>query len=105
MKKRISVIPRNVLTAVVLATAGLALTACTTTLPRDQKSRAETIEDINTRSEDAVKRLYEVAHGSRELVSTAAGVLRFPKVHGASVLTGAEHGDGVLRGKTQNQGT
>ncbi|AEC18881.1 putative lipoprotein [Pusillimonas sp. T7-7] len=104
MKKRISVIPRNVLTAVVLATAGLALTACTTTLPRDQKSRAETIEDINTRSDAAVKRLYEVAPGSRELVSNAAGVLIFPKVLGASVLIGAEHGDGVLRVKGKNQG-
>src|SRR3546814_10992028 len=106
MKKRISVIPRNVLTAVVLATAGLALTACTTTLPRDQKSRAETIEDINTRSDAAVKRLYEVAPGSRELVSNAAGVLIFPKVLGASVLIGAEHGDGVLRvkGKTNGRG-
>src|SRR5690606_21646608 len=104
MNKKITITARNVLTAVTLATAGLALTACTTTLPRDQKSRAETVQDINTRSDAAIKRLYEVAPGSRELVAQSAGVLIFPKVLGASVLIGAEHGDGVLRVKGKNQG-
>src|SRR5690606_21619285 len=104
MKNKISVMSRSILAAFVVTTAGLTLTACTTTLPRDQKSRAETVEDINTRSDAAVKRLYEVAPGSRELVSQAAGVLIFPRVLGASVLIGAEHGDGVLRVKGKNQG-
>ncbi|MCC2596552.1 twin-arginine translocation pathway signal [Pusillimonas sp. MFBS29] len=104
MNKKFTITSRKVLTAAVLATAGLALTACTTTLPRDQKTRAEVIEDINTGSDAAIKRLYQVAPGSRDLVAQSAGVLVFPKVLGASVLIGAEHGNGVLRVKGKNQG-
>ncbi|MGB6103499.1 MAG: YSC84-related protein [Pusillimonas sp.] len=104
MKAKISVVPRNILVAVAVATAALALTACTTTLPRDQKSSVEKRDDINTNSDAALKRLYDVAPNSRQLVSEAAGVLIFPKVLGASVLIGAEHGDGVLRVKGENKG-
>jgi len=104
VKIKTSLIPRNVLVAVALATSALALTACTTTLPRDHQSGIENREDINTRADAALKRLYDVAPNSRQLVSQAAGVLIFPRVIGASVVVGAEHGDGVLRVKGQNKG-
>jgi lipid-binding SYLF domain-containing protein len=104
MKRKMSIKPRSVLTALAIATATLALTACTTTLPREQQTGVERRDNINTRADAALNRLYEVAPNSRELVSNAAGVLIFPRVIGASVVVGAEHGDGVLRVKGQNKG-
>src|SRR5690606_7611201 len=95
---------RKILVAMAVATAALAVTACTTTLPREQESGIERRDNINERADAALKRLYEVAPNSRELVSQAAGVLVFPRVIGASVVVGAEHGDGVLRVKGQNKG-
>lgn len=96
--------PRRMLIAISVATAALAMTACTTTLPREQQTGVERRDDINSRADAALERLYEVAPHSRELVSQAKGVLIFPKVLGASLVVGAEHGDGVLRVGGQNQG-
>jgi len=104
MKKRTTLMPRNALTALAIATAGLTLAACTTTMPRSEQSSAQKKEQINTRADAALKRLYEVAPNSRELVAQSKGVLIFPRVLGASFVVGAEHGDGVLRVGGQNKG-
>jgi lipid-binding SYLF domain-containing protein len=104
VKREMSVKPRQILAALAIGTATLALAACTTTLPREQQTSVERRDDINTRADAALNRLYEVAPNSRQLVSQAAGVLVFPRVLGASVVVGAEHGDGVLRVKGQNKG-
>src|SRR5690606_11363484 len=78
--------------------------ACTTTVPRSQQSSIERRADINERADAALKRLYEVAPNSRELVSQAKGVLIFPRVLGGGFVVAAEHGDGVLRIGGQNKG-
>ena len=104
MKRRTTVTPRRVFVAVTVAVAALATTACTTTLPREQQTGVEKRDDINTRADAALKRLYEVAPHSRELVSQAKGVLIFPRVLGASLVIGAQHGDGVLRVGGENKG-
>lgn len=104
MKIKMSVIPRNAYLAIAVATAALTMTACTTTLPREQQTGIERRDDINTRADAALERLYEVAPNSRELVSQAKGVLIFPRVLGASLVVGAQHGDGVLRVGGKNQG-
>lgn len=104
MKRKMSVKPLKALAAIAIGTAVLSLTACTTTLPREQQTGVERRDNINTRADAALSRLYEVAPNSRQLVSNAAGVLIFPRVIGASVVVGAEHGDGVLRVKGQNKG-
>jgi len=104
MKTRTLPTPRTVFAAVAMATAALTLTACTTTLPRSEQSGVERRDSINERSDAALKRLYEVAPNSRELVSQAKGVLIFPRVIGGGFIVGAEHGDGVLRVGGQNKG-
>lgn len=103
MKTRTFATSRRVFTAIAMATAALAVAACTTTVPPAQ-SGVERRDDINTRSDAALKRLYEVAPNARQLVSQAKGVLIFPKVLGGSFIVGAEHGDGVLRVGGKNQG-
>lgn len=104
MKTRIPSIPRNVLAAAAMATAALTLAACTTTVPRNEQSGVERRDSINERADAALKRLYEVAPNSRDLVSQAKGVLIFPRVIGGGFIVGAEHGDGVLRVGNQNKG-
>lgn len=103
MTKKTNFIPRT-LTAVAIASAGLALAACTTTVPQSQQTNVEKRADTNQRADAALKRLYEVAPNSRELVSQAKGVLIFPRVLGGSFIVGAEHGEGVLRVGGQNRG-
>ncbi|HLU19873.1 MAG TPA: YSC84-related protein [Pusillimonas sp.] len=90
--------------AVAIAAAGLALTACTTTVPQSQQSSAEKRADTDQRADAALKRLYEVAPSARELVSQSKGVLIFPRVLGGGFIVGAEHGEGVLRVGGKNQG-
>ena len=96
---------RKIFTVLAAGAAALALNACTTTLPRsDAPSAAEQRTDINSQTDAALARLYEVAPDSRALVSQAKGVLVFPKVLSASFVVGAEHGRGVLRVNGKNQG-
>ncbi|MDX3894929.1 YSC84-related protein [Pusillimonas sp.] len=104
MKTRTLPTPRTLFAAVAMATAALALTACTTTVPRSEQSGVERRDSINERADATLKRLYEVAPNSRELVSQAKGVLIFPRVIGGGFIVGAEHGDGVLRAGGQNKG-
>lgn len=94
----------RILAATSVAAAGLTLAACTTTVPQSQQTAAEKRTDTNQRADAALKRLYEVAPGSRQLVANAKGVLIFPRVLGGSFIVGAEHGEGVLRIGGKHQG-
>lgn len=89
-----------------LSTIMLAFTlaACTTTLPPDSTTPAQQREEINSRTDAALDRLYDNASESRDLVQRAKGVLVFPRVLGASFVVGGEHGNGVLRADGQNEG-
>lgn len=104
MTKRTIATPRSLATAIAVGVAAMAMTACTTTVPTESRSGVEKSEDLNSRADAALERLYDVAPESRELVSQAAGVLIFPRVLSASFVVGAEHGEGVLRVKGQNRG-
>lgn len=104
MKTRTASMSRSLFVAAAMATGALALTACTTTVPQSEQSGVERRDSINERADAALKRLYEVAPNSRELVAQAKGVLIFPRVIGGSFIVGAEHGDGVLRVGGQNKG-
>lgn len=88
-------------TAVVLS---LALGACTTTLPQEKGTPTEQRQEINTRADAALDRLYANSTEARELVQNAHGVLIFPQVLSASFVVGGEHGNGVLRVNGQNDG-
>ncbi|NYT78573.1 twin-arginine translocation pathway signal [Alcaligenaceae bacterium] len=104
MQKKTSVVRRASSVIALAAFTSLAFTACTTTAPRDPATAAQQREDINTRTDAALKRLYSVAPDSQALVEKAKGVLVFPKVLEASFVVGGEHGDGVLRINGKNQG-
>lgn len=96
---------RKMFAAVAVATASLAFAGCTTTLPNNNnKSSAQVKADINTQSDAALKRLYEVSPDARAAVAKAKGVLVFPKVLSGGFVVAAEHGDGVLRVNGQPQG-
>lgn len=104
MKKTPSTGLRTGLAVLTAATLALSVGACTTTLPQENATPAEQRDDINTRTDAALERLYENAPESRDLVERAHGVLVFPRVLGASFVVGGEHGQGVLRVNGQNQG-
>lgn len=73
-----------------------AAAGCTTTGMKPANS-AEKQSAITASSDAALTRLYANAHGSRELVGKAAGVLVFPAVLAAGVGIGGEYGEGELR--------
>jgi lipid-binding SYLF domain-containing protein len=77
---------------------GLALSACTTTTMSDSKDdQAEKRHTLDTGFDTTLSRLYSEAHGSRELVSKAHGVLIFPSVIDAGFVVGGQYGEGSLR--------
>lgn len=82
----------------------LTLAACTTTLPQEGGTSSEKRQDINSRADAALDRLYDNATEARDLVQRAQGVLIFPRVLSASFVVGGEHGEGVLRVNGQNSG-
>lgn len=104
MKIKNTLKPRHALAAVAVGVSALAISACTTTVPRESQTGVEKRDSINERADAALKRLYDVAPNSRELVSQAKGVLIFPRVIGGGLVVGVEHGDGVLRVNGQNKG-
>lgn len=104
MKKTPRFAVRTGLAVLTAATMALALGACTTTLPQESATPAQQRDDINTRADAALERLYDNASESRDLVQRAHGVLIFPRVLSASFILGGEHGEGVLRVNGQNQG-
>lgn len=88
---------RSTLAFLTTLLVALSLSACTTTLPREDTTPAERRQDINSAADAALERLYENALESRDLVQRAHGVLIFPRVLSASFVIGGEHGEGVLR--------
>lgn len=96
MAKKTNFVPR-MLVAAAIASVGFGLASCTTTVPQNQQSNVDKRAETDQRADAALKRLYEVAPNSRELISQAKGVLIFPRVLSGSFIVGAEHGEGVLR--------
>lgn len=84
-------------TALAVAFAAMAFTACTTTLPSGSVTPAEQRANINEGADAALKRLYQTVQGSRDYVQRAKGVLIFPETVSGGFIVGAEHGKGVLR--------
>lgn len=95
---------RTALTFLSVLFVGLALAACTTTMPQQSSTPAQQRQEINYRADEALERLYTNANESRDLVQRAHGVLVFPRVLSASFVVGGEHGEGVLRVNGQNDG-
>jgi hypothetical protein len=62
---------------------------------------AVTADEINKRSDEALKRLYGL-EGGKEFADNAEGLLIMPKVGKGALIVGFEHGKGALRidGKT-----
>jgi lipid-binding SYLF domain-containing protein len=82
--------------------AGLSvISACTTTGPGGSDPAARR-QAIDGNVDAALARLYTQISGSKELVSSARGVLIFPSVVSAGFIVGAASGEGTLRegGKT-----
>jgi lipid-binding SYLF domain-containing protein len=96
MKRRNAMI-----SSVGLGLVALAATGCTTTTGGGGDPVARR-QSLNSAADDALSRLYAQAGGSRELVSSARGVLVFPSVVTAGFMVGGSLGDGVMRkgGKT-----
>ena len=69
---------------------------CTTTGTNSGDPAARR-NSIDAGADSALLRLYEQATGSRELVSSAQGVLVFPAVVSAGLVVGGTHGSGALR--------
>lgn len=84
-----------------LAVFSLVSSGCTTSggSSGDPAARRASIDADVAR---ALSQLYEQARGSRELVSSARGVLVFPSVVSAGFIVGGTHGVGALQtnGKT-----
>lgn len=74
----------------------LSIMGCTTTDPQVANPAARR-RAIDAAADEALTRLYAQAQSSRELVSSARGVLVFPNVISAGFLVGGAAGDGVLR--------
>jgi len=93
---------RNVMiSSVGLGLAALAAAGCTTTTGGGGDPAARR-QSLDSAADNALSRLYTQAGGSRELVTSARGVLVFPAVVSAGFMVGGSLGDGVLRkgGKT-----
>ena len=91
---------RNVLMAG-LAVLTLASTGCTTTSSAGGDP-AEQRKAIDAAADSALSRLYTQQPGTRELLTSARGVLVFPSFVSAGFIVGGGSGQGVLRkaGKT-----
>src|SRR5690606_31923133 len=90
--------------ALLIGTAALSLTACSTNLPNNNAMPQEQRSKIDEASDATLKRLYEAVPGSREYVERAHGVLVFPEAVSGGFIVGVEHGKGVLRTGGQHAG-
>lgn len=80
----------------------MVLLGCTTTGPTTQvgnSGEVRTKAEIDAALPPTLRRLYEVAPGSRQIVARAAGVLVFPDVVSGGFIVGAQHGRGALQQK------
>ncbi|BCF90754.1 MULTISPECIES: YSC84-related protein [Paraburkholderia] len=86
-------------TGAALAAGGLALSGCTMTGPHSSTTTSNTDKRraIDSSVDETLSRLYTTAHGSRELVAKARGVLVFPSVVQAGFWIGGQYGQGSLR--------
>jgi lipid-binding SYLF domain-containing protein len=78
------------------AIALMVLTGCTTN-KGSEMSAAEKKAEIDKDSDAALATLYSSVPGSREMASSARGILVFPKVLAAGFGVGGEYGNGALR--------
>jgi lipid-binding SYLF domain-containing protein len=84
-----------------LAVVALAAAGCTTTSDVSGDPAAQR-QALDAAADSAISRLYAQHAGSRELLTSARGVLVFPSVVSAGFIIGGASGQGVLRkgGKT-----
>ncbi|HTI16134.1 MAG TPA: YSC84-related protein [Trinickia sp.] len=95
------------MSSAVLASSGLSLTGCTTTLPSSHASpdaNAGRRKSIDADVEATLLRLYSTVQGSRELADRAKGLLVFPSVISAGFWFGGQYGRGALRIREQTNG-
>jgi lipid-binding SYLF domain-containing protein len=78
----------------VLASALLALAACTSNTPSD---RAAHKAEIDAGADAALNKLYAENAAAKELASRAKGIAIFPNIVKGGLGVGGESGDGVLR--------
>ena len=84
--------------ATTAAASLLLATACSTTGPGSGSADPATKRrSIDAAVDTALSKLYSQAAGSRELVSSAKGVLVFPSVVSAGFMVGGSYGEGALR--------
>jgi len=84
---------------------GLAISGCTTTsLSESKDQQSDKRHTLDAGFDATLSRLYSEAHGSRELVSKAHGVLVFPSVIDAGFVVGGQYGEGSLRVAGRNAG-
>lgn len=92
---------RAALSGMALACGAVLLAGCTTTGPgTDASSSAgevSTQAQIDRAVPETLRRLYQSAPGSRELVARSAGVLVFPDIVSGGLIIGAQHGRGALQ--------
>jgi lipid-binding SYLF domain-containing protein len=91
MIKRVFPFACTLVAALTLLSSG-----CTTT-GGGSGDPAATRQAIDADVDRALSRLYAEVRGSRELVSSARGVLVFPTVISAGLIVGGTHGTGALR--------
>lgn len=75
---------------VVLSTTNLALAA--------------SAEEIEAKSDEALKALYDESASAKELGDKAEGILVFPSITKGGLILGGEYGEGALRVSGQTQG-
>ena len=84
--------------ATAAAASMLLATACSTTGPGSGGADPATKRrSIDAAVDNALSRLHAQAAGSRDLVSSAKGVLVFPSVVSAGFMVGGSYGEGALR--------
>ena len=84
--------------ATAAAASMLLATACSTTGPGSGSADPATKRrSIDAAVDNALSRLHAQAAGSRDLVSSAKGVLVFPSVVSAGFMVGGSYGEGALR--------
>ena len=104
MKQKLPIRHNKGLAILAIALASLTLASCTTTAPKDQATAAQQRNDINSKADATLTRLYKSSPDARSLVERAKGVLIFPTVLSAGFVVGGEHGNGVLRVGGRNEG-
>lgn len=104
MKQKLTISCGKGVAVLAVALAGLTFAGCTTTAPKDQPTASQQRNEINSKADATLSRLYKSSPDARALVQRAKGVLIFPTVLSAGFVVGGEHGNGVLRVGGRNEG-